>query len=111
MVRKLCDQCKASVKVSIDTFPENFKIPEILKNYYKAIGCESCFYTGYSGRKAIYEIIPITRELAEHIKKNELEIDKYLIEKKIATLKDNALQLIINGDTSIEEVYPLLTNY
>lgn len=111
LVRKLCMHCKTKTTISKDLFPDNFEVPKQLIEHYKAVGCGECFHTGYSGRKAIYEIIPITRELTEYIKKNRLEVDEYLKTKKIATLKDNALQLIVTGETSIEEVYPLLTDY
>ncbi|WP_117885603.1 GspE/PulE family protein [Aureibaculum luteum] len=111
LVRKLCNHCKSKATVSKELFPDGFEIPKSLTQHYKAVGCSDCFHTGYSGRKAIYEIIPITRELTEQIKKNSLEIDAYIKTKKIATLKDNALQLVVTGETSIEEVYPLLTDF
>ncbi|WP_412985758.1 GspE/PulE family protein [Pontimicrobium sp. IMCC45349] len=110
LVRKLCSHCKEAKKISLDVFPNNFSIPKELENHYIAKGCSSCYHTGYQGRKAIYEIIPITTDLIEHIKQNDLEIDHYLQSKNISTLKSNALSLVIKGDTSIDEVYPLLSN-
>ncbi|HHC80302.1 MAG TPA: type II/IV secretion system protein [Flavobacteriia bacterium] len=108
LVRKLCKHCKISSKISLDLFPENFKIPTQLKNHYKAVGCSKCYHTGYMGRKAIYEIIPITKELTEFIKKNVLEIDDYLQKKNIRTLQTNAIDLVAKGETSIDEIYALL---
>ena len=108
LVRKLCEHCKVSSKISLDLFPENFVIPKHLDNHYQAIGCSKCFHTGYAGRKAIYEIIPITKELTSLIKKNVLEIDDYLSKKNIRTLKINAIELVASGETSIEEIYTLL---
>lgn len=110
LVRKLCDNCKKESPVDSSLFPENFTPPQNLKAHHNPIGCNTCHHTGYLGRKAIYEIVPITSELAIPIKDNHLEITDYLQEKKIGTLKDNALQLIKNGITSIEEVYALLTD-
>ncbi len=110
LVRKLCVHCKQKEKVVEDLFPENFSITDAFTNHYTAQGCEECYHTGYTGRKAIYEIIPITKELMEQIKNNRLEIDEYLKENNIKTLKDNALRLVQSGETSIEEVYSLLTN-
>jgi type IV pilus assembly protein PilB len=110
LVRLLCKHCKVITEAFEDAFPEGFLIPKDLVEHYKAVGCEQCFHTGYSGRKAIYEILPITKELTQHIKNNALEIDDYFANKKIATLKVNALKLVINGETSIEEVFPLLTD-
>ncbi|MCK5677023.1 MAG: type II/IV secretion system protein [Flavobacteriaceae bacterium] len=110
LVRKLCVHCKQAKKINQESLPENFSLPDEITEHYKAIGCEKCFHTGYDGRKAIYEIIPITKELIDKIKRNELEIDAYIEEKNIATLKNNAIELIAKGITSIDEVYSLLTN-
>ena len=108
LVRKLCDACKQKVPITKDLFPENFSIPKDLMNHHKATGCTKCYHTGYIGRKAIYEIIPITKTLIPHIKNNDLEIDTYLEEHHIITLKQNATELIKQGMTSVEEVYALL---
>ena len=108
LIRKLCPNCKEEKPTKRSDFPEQFKIPNMLNTQYMAVGCNACYFTGYQGRKAIYEIIPITKDLVEHIKNNRLEIDDYLKEKGILTLKTNAIQLIRDGITSVEEVYPLL---
>ncbi|GAB1856180.1 GspE/PulE family protein [Flavobacteriaceae bacterium MHTCC 0001] len=110
LVRKLCNHCKKEEAVHPSVFPKHFVMPEGLNTHYVATGCSSCYYTGYQGRKAIYEIIPITKTLIGHIKNNALEIDDYLEENNIATLKRNAIALIKHGVTSVEEVYPLLSN-
>ncbi|WP_418639262.1 GspE/PulE family protein [Winogradskyella sp.] len=108
LVRKLCPECKSEKTISTSDFPEQFDIPKDLKKQFIALGCNHCYHTGYTGRKAIYEIIPITKTLVTHIKNNQLEIDDYLQQEKIASLKTNAIELVKEGTTSIEEVYALL---
>ncbi len=110
LVRQLCDECKQKQPISKSIFPENFKIPKQLEIHYEAIGCNTCYHTGYKGRKAIYEIIPITKSLLNHIKNNDLEIDDYIDQHNIVTLKQNAIDLIEKGVTSVDEVYSLLTD-
>ena len=110
LVRKLCTDCKEEAPINVSLFPENFVLSKDLVTHYIATGCNSCHHTGYNGRKALYEILPITKALQLPIKNNHLEINEYLEEKKIGTLKSNAIQLIKNGITSIEEVYALLTD-
>ena len=108
LVRKLCDKCKKETAIHPGLFPENFSIPKVLKTHYEPIGCNHCHHTGYHGRKAIYEILPIGQDLMTPIRENHLEIDCYQKEQQINTLKDNALQLVLDGITSVDEVYPLL---
>ncbi|HEX8562831.1 MAG TPA: GspE/PulE family protein [Flavobacterium sp.] len=108
LIRRLCNFCKRETLVSPGTFPSGFVIPTSLTHTFDAVGCDECYHTGYSGRKAIYEILPIGKELASHIKNNRLEIDDYLAEGNIDTLKTNAISLLHQGVTSVEEVFPLL---
>lgn len=110
LVRKLCDNCKKEKAISSKLFPSNFEIPDNLNKHYTPTGCNTCYHTGYSGRKAIYEIIPITKDLIISIKENDLQIDSYINKNNIATLKSNAINLIKRGITSIDEVYALLYN-
>ncbi|GAA3553803.1 GspE/PulE family protein [Snuella lapsa] len=108
LVRKLCNSCKQETPVNKMVFPEHFSIPADLMTHFKPVGCSECYHTGYAGRKAIYEIIPITKALVPHIKHNDLEIGDYLDEHHISTLKHNAINLVKQGITSVEEVYALL---
>ena len=87
---------------------EPLKEMEKIDTHFEAVGCPSCYQTGYQGRKAVYEIIPITEELVTNIKNNKLEINDYLKTHHIATLKTNMIQLVKEGITSIEEVTPFL---
>lgn len=110
LVRKLCDSCKTKETVANAKFPANFDIPTTLTTHCIPVGCGDCFHTGFRGRKAIYEIIPITKELELSIKQNQPEIGDYLEEHNLASLKSNAIRMIISGETSIEEVYSLLNS-
>ena len=110
LVRKLCTVCKKEGVITSDLLPRGFKIPQDLNTHYTAVGCNSCHHTGYQGRKAIYEILPIRRDLMVSIRDNHLEIDDHLKENNIMTLKDNALAVVQSGVTSIEEVYSLLSS-
>ncbi len=108
LVRKLCTRCKKEELISPELFPKETLFPENLKKHLVPVGCKECYYTGYKGRKAIYEIIPIDKYLNNQIKNNTLDIEPYLLNNKIPTLKSKAIELIQQGETSIEEVYTLL---
>lgn len=104
LVRLLCPHCKKEEPFSASLFPPGVKLPFEIDRHYVARGCESCFYTGYSGRKAIYELIPVDADTAEKIKNNEFKNDtlQYL------RLKDTALSLFKAGQTSFSEIISYL---
>ncbi|RXP46188.1 type II/IV secretion system protein [Lutibacter sp. HS1-25] len=110
LVRKLCDSCKKEELVTASLFPKKSAIPSNLKKHFVPVGCNECYHTGYNGRKAIYEIIPLDDFLITQIKNEALDVDTYLAEENIATLKANAYKLIEQGITAIEEVYTMLTD-
>ncbi|KAA2216553.1 GspE/PulE family protein [Maribacter flavus] len=110
LVRRLCPNCKEKQAIDTAQFPTGFEIPKDLKDHYVAQGCNECHHTGYQGREAVYEIVPITKNLQASIRENRLEIDDLLQTMEWSTLSDNAIQLIRKGITSVDEAFPLLTS-
>lgn len=108
LVRLLCPECKREIEpdehtkrlLGVDSQPGKL---------YRAVGCEHCYYTGYSGRKAIYEVIPIDDELAGAIRTAESEVGHLLEERHIQTLQQSAIGLLKAGMTSLEEVLPFVS--
>ncbi|MEM9024945.1 MAG: ATPase, T2SS/T4P/T4SS family, partial [Bacteroidota bacterium] len=111
LVRLLCPDCKSEKPFDASAFPKNYRAPRAVHTQCVPEGCESCYYTGYRGRKAIYEVVPIDYELTERIKRSELLVDDLLRERNISRLTDNAFALFESGQTSLEEIYPLMLNY
>ena len=111
LVRLLCPHCKKQEPFNSDLYPRQFKPYSTVHYHYKAQGCEQCYFTGYKGRKAIYEVIPIDQELALEMKNGNMYIEGLLKERGILTLAENAFAFFSDGLTSIDEIYPLLFNY
>lgn len=109
LIRTLCPQCKTKRPLDKNELPVAYKNTQITE-YYGPKGCNSCHFTGYKGRKAIYEVINITKELIDAIKCNSTDIDSYCKLNKISKLADNAWSLFAEGETSPEEIYPYLIN-
>lgn len=110
LVRKLCE-CKTQKPLNPADWPlqqTNFTIPE---QHHVAEGCDKCHFTGYKGRIALYEVIPIDNQLAGKIKNNDHDVSAMLEERKLKSLSQRAYELLTDGSTSLEEVYPLLTGY
>ncbi|WP_353683930.1 type IV-A pilus assembly ATPase PilB [Thermodesulfovibrio sp. 3907-1M] len=108
LIRKLCENCKKEQKYSKDSliklgFPED-RI-EGLK-IYEAKGCPECNQTGYRGRMALYEVMPIKEEIRELILTgaSAREIKKEAVKLGMLTLRQSGIRKIMAGITSIEEV-------
>lgn len=108
LLRKLCNACKVEIDCNIEDFPSGFAFPYHIKTCFKASGCGSCYHTGYSGRTAIYEILPITRDVSLSIKSNA--IDEITNNTSFITLKNKAFDILAKGESSLDEIYPILIN-
>lgn len=108
LIRLLCPACKQQQEFNANKYPKQFKAPVAVQTQYVANGCPLCYYTGYKGRKAVYEVIPIDADLAAEIKLGNMEVGTMLKERGIGTLSENAFSLFEQGKTSLEEIYPLL---
>jgi type IV pilus assembly protein PilB len=109
LVRLLCKQCSKRVPFEPGMIPRNFKHTGTLKTVSAVGGCADCYYTGYKGRKAIYEVVPIDAQLAECIKSGNGNPAELLAERNIETLAQSAFRLLAEGTTSCDEVYSILS--
>lgn len=110
LVRKLC-ACKVTEPLKKQDWMMQQGEFEAPAEHYAPFGCDNCHFTGYKGRIALYEVIPIDTVLAQKIKNNDYSVDSILAERGIKKLSQRAYELFINGETSLEEVYPLLTEF
>lgn len=111
LVRILCKHCKQEQGFTTSLYPKQFIPYKIVEVHYLALGCENCYYTGYKGRQAVYEIVPIDQGLGLEIRNKNMDVRELLKERGLFTMAENAFNLFAGGDTSIEEIYPLLLNY
>lgn len=111
LIRLLCPSCKSKIAFNESAFPKQFTPYYAIKEQYTPRGCQECYYTGYKGRKAVYEVIPVDRELSVEIKQGNLSVEPLLKERGIKTLAENAFELFASGQTSLDEIYPLLFSY
>src|SRR5215217_4572690 len=110
LVRLLCPACKQDSIFQGTGYPRSFKPFHSVEKHFLPVGCSKCYNTGFSGRKAVYEVIAMDRELAALVKGGELNAESRLKEKGIKSLAENAFSLFASGETSLEEIYPLLMN-
>ncbi len=106
LVRTLCPHC-ATWK-DADAFEKNLfehiEHPQDLR-LPQPHGCERCGNTGFSGRTAIYEIVPVDEHMRRLIHGNaaEYELETYARQQS-GSIRDDGLRKVLAGKTTIEEV-------
>lgn len=78
---------------------KTLKLPNI-------VGCDKCNSTGYLGRVAIYEVMPITEKLSKLVleRKAASEIQREAMNEGMLTMKQDGYVKVLEGMTTIEEV-------
>jgi len=108
LVRRLCQKCKVPHKLPEKALLDiGFSAEEVkTAQAWKASGCDTCNGTGYKGRTALYEVLPVDDDIREQIllRAQSREIKKKATEKGMITLRRSGLVKIKKGVTSIEEV-------
>lgn len=108
LVRRICTHCKAEIKVPPNALTElgfSEHDAQTIK-IYKGKGCSECNNTGYMGRVALYEVMPVSDRIKEMILHDAsvAEIKNQAITEGMSTLRMSGLKKIKEGVTTIEEV-------
>jgi len=106
LVRKICPKCKEPY----DPPPSEQKLFSFLpappSTLYRGRGCVSCRNTGYAGRVAVYEVLPITSKVRPMITEGtNLDIlRRHAEEQGMDTVRRSGLKKAAAGTTTVEEV-------
>jgi len=103
LMRLLCKHCKkASPASNAECQILRIKDPPLL---YHPVGCSHCRESGYSGRSGIYELIAIDETLRTmiHERKAEQDLKKYA-RTLYPSIRQDGLNRVLRGDTSLEEI-------
>lgn len=108
LVRVLCRECKRAYTLG----PEDVGILNgdrgqyLGRTAFRPKGCAACFNTGYSGRQAIFEIMPLDTTLKSLVLKTSdaNRIRAAALESDPMTLRRDGMAKVLKGITSIEEV-------
>lgn len=108
LARRICPKCKEEVKVPAKALID-LGIPEEELDgihVYKGRGCDNCLGTGYKGRIALYEVMPVGDEIKELILigASANEIKKEAIRLGMLSLRQSGILRMKEGITTIEEV-------
>ena len=79
------------------------------RKMFKAVGCEKCNFTGYSGVTGVFEILPSDSEI-EGLIVNSVDVSilrKELLERSL-NLEQDGVMKVISGETSLDEIKRVL---
>src|SRR5262249_12655212 len=106
--RRVCKECKQPFEADEETLVPYGHIPQGLGKLtlFKGKGCATCSFTGMKGRVAIYEVMPISQEIRDLVIHNAptAQIREIAQSQGMKTLRQNALQKVLDGVMTVEEV-------
>ncbi|WP_203544540.1 GspE/PulE family protein [Desulfovibrio sp. JC022] len=106
LVRVNCKHCSRTVEVSENTYKLFEETEGLPLSQTAGAGCEHCNFTGFSGRRGVYELIPVTEDMRGLIMEvaSSDQIKAYAREMGRETMVDHGVRLVKEGVTTLEEV-------
>ncbi len=105
LVRRICPHCKTSYtpneeELSLLRLPKDGEF-----TFYKGEGCSECFYTGYRGRLAVFEILVFNSEIKHAILQGDgVGLEKAIEKSGFRPIIVNCRELVEEGITTTKEV-------
>lgn len=109
MIRKLCPECNEMIELDDEVF-QRLQLPSINDDDEHLIcgpvGCDACGQTGFHGEIILNEVIPMTPELQRALinDRPREELEAAVEASALQTLKKEAMQKLLHGETALEEV-------
>ncbi len=113
LIRKICPYCRVTyaadekVLTALELDPDQHRELRL----HRGLGCPACFQTGYLGRTGIFEIMVIGEELRDlifqQIPRDVLR--RVAVDLGMRTLKHSAVDKILEGTTTVEEAYRVVS--
>ena len=122
LIRVLCKNCSIKKQITESEKDEIAKVAASIKSVapdtqvdipselYQSVGCPKCSHTGYSGQTCIAEVFAFDDEIKDLIlgNKSTHEIFEAARRKGMLTLKEDGVLKVIQGVTTLNEVYRIV---
>jgi type IV pilus assembly protein PilB len=112
LTRRLCMHCKEPYEpTEADIAAAGWTLEEVsevgtMSKVFRSVGCSACANTGYRGRKALSELMPMSEEIERLIIEGGSveDIHKLAVAQGMLTLRQSGIRKAIEGETTLEEV-------
>jgi type IV pilus assembly protein PilB len=109
LARRLCAKCREAYTPDPETlrsarYPWQDGMP--LPTLYRAVGCSACSNTGYRGRLALHEVMPVSEEIERLAveRASAVDIERVAREQGMRSLRDDGMEKVTAGVTTLEEI-------
>ncbi len=110
LVRTLCRECREPYRplpeLMTETGLARMVAPGTEVMLYAPVGCATCAHTGFTGRVAIIEIMPMTDDIRGLVMRHATsgDIHKAAVATGMTTMYEHGLRKVLAGATTLEEV-------
>ena len=107
LVRTLCSDCRQPVEANLPQLQQAglTTAPPLPWHRHQPVGCERCNFSGYRGRTGIHELLLIDEPLRAAIARGDSDTAiGQLARQQQQTLRENGLEKVLSGQTTLEEV-------
>jgi type II secretion system protein E len=106
LIRTICSRCKTPFAPSKEALVKIGLDPGKEYQLFYGKGCKHCRNSGYKGRMGIFEILVMDDKIRDLILRNasSAEIKQAAVKAGMKTLRDDGLQKVLEGKTTIDEV-------
>ena len=104
LARRLCVHCRREYAANAEELgvADQTMSDDVL--LYAAVGCAKCHGTGYVGRVALREVMPVHGEVRALIESSAEEIFAAAVRQGMTTLRDDGMRLALTGVSSVDEI-------
>jgi type IV pilus assembly protein PilB len=109
LARRLCSKCKEAYTPTAESLAASrfpWQDGEPLPELFRPVGCTNCSKTGYKGRLALHEVMLVSEEIERLAveKASATVIETVAREQGMKTLRDDGLDKVLAGVTSLDEI-------
>jgi len=108
LARRVCMKCREEIKIPPKALVDAGMKPERIRlaKPAKGKGCEECSGTGFRGRVALYEVMPIKEEIKDLVLRggSALDLQREAVRLGMKSLRQSGLTKLEEGVTTLEEV-------
>lgn len=120
LARRLCEKCREPREVRLDQLglddnELSLLSPDLLAEQtfegFRSVGCDACSHTGYRGRFAVHEVMPMSSEISDLVLAHARaeEVERVAVDHGMVTLRSDGLRKVKMGLTTIEELFRVIT--